>query len=549
MSPSQQRAGRPLRRVVDWLEHRTGIETAIRTFLYEDIPGSSGWRQVLGSVALFSFLLQVFTGILLAFNYAPTPGDAYNSVHYIVTQLTGGALIRGLHHWGASIMIVVVVLHLCQTFLWGAYKKPREATWMVGCVLLLLTLAFGLTGYLLPWDNRAYWGTVVTTRIAASAPILGPYIAHLMGGAGSVGVVTFARFYAVHVLLLPPLAMLLIGIHVYLVRKHGVAPLPEEKKPPKKFFPQQVFKDTVAIFIAFTILFVMAVAVRVPIERLADPTDTAYIPRPEWYFLFLFETLKFFNGPLEVVGSIVLPTLAILLLILMPFIDRGRALRVTQRTTAIGAVALAAIGWTGLTTAAIVTTPRQTETAANAQPPPSGWQQLSPEELSGVAYFRAENCIGCHPIGGGGAGPDLTRGQIHRSVAWLVDHFKRPSQVIPGSSMPPIALSDDQLNALATFVLKLSPANAAALTSAPQFAVDGARVYQENHCGSCHQLNGTGMQVGPALNGVAARRSRAWLVAHFADPAKLSPGSIMPAYKFDPKDLDAITSYLLAIPK
>ncbi len=167
-------------RIAGWLEHRTGIESAIRKFLYEEIPDSSGWRQVFGSVAVFLFLVQAFTGILLAFNYAPTPGDAYNSLRYILAELTGGRLIRGLHHWGASLMIVVVALHMVQVFLYGAYKKPREATWILGVVLLLLTLAYGLTGYLLPWDNRAYWGTVVTTQIAAKAPVAGPYLTRLL---------------------------------------------------------------------------------------------------------------------------------------------------------------------------------------------------------------------------------------------------------------------------------------------------------------------------------------------------------------------------------
>src|SRR5690349_12715522 len=243
-------------KVVSWLDHRTGVETAIRNFLYEEIPASSGWRHVFGSVAVFLFLVQAFTGALLAFNYAPTPGDAYNSVRYILTAITGGRLIRGLHHWGASMMIVVVVLHMVQVFLYGAYKKPRETTWLVGVVLLLVTLAYGLTGYLLPWDNRAYWGTVVTTQIAGIAPVLGPYIQRLMGGGGSVGVVTFARFYGLHVLLLPPATLLLIAVHVYLVRKHGVAPAPgDEILPNQQFYPRQAFKDTVAIFIAFAILF------------------------------------------------------------------------------------------------------------------------------------------------------------------------------------------------------------------------------------------------------------------------------------------------------
>src|SRR2546428_10235865 len=142
-----------LQRLAEWADHRTGLETAVRNFLYESIPASSGWHQVLGSVAAFLFMLQAFTGILLAFNYAPTPGDAYNSLRYIITELTGGRLIRGLHRWGARMMIVVVVMHMLKTFLWGAYKRPPEATLMAGVGPLLLTLAYGLTGYLLAWGN------------------------------------------------------------------------------------------------------------------------------------------------------------------------------------------------------------------------------------------------------------------------------------------------------------------------------------------------------------------------------------------------------------
>ena len=245
--------------LTEWLDHRTGVQTAVRQFLYEEIPASSGWHQVFGSVAVFLFLTQAFTGALLAFNYSPTPGEAYNSLRYILTEVTGGRLIRGLHHWGASMMIVVVVLHMTQAFLYGAYKKPREATWMVGVVLLLLTLAYGLTGYLLPWDNRAYWGTVVATQIAGQAPVLGPYLTRLLGGGSAVGVVTFARFYGLHVLLLPPATLFLIALHIYLVRKHGVAPTPgDDALPRQQFFPRQVFKDTVAIFLAFAVLFLMA---------------------------------------------------------------------------------------------------------------------------------------------------------------------------------------------------------------------------------------------------------------------------------------------------
>ncbi len=330
-------------------------------------------------MALFLILIQFFTGIMLAFNYAPTPGDAYSSVRYIVTEVTAGRLMRGLHHWGASMLIVIVVLHMVQVFLWGAYKKPREGTWIVGVVLLLITLAYGLTGYLLPWDNRAYWGTVVTTQIGATVPVMGPYVSRLLASTGDIGVVTFARFYGLHVLLLPPATMLLVAFHVFLVRRHGVAPVPgDEARAKKSFFPEQVFKDTVAVFIAFVILFIMAVAVRVPLERMADPTDTSYIPRPEWYFLFLFQTLKVFEGPLEVVGTVVLPTLAILALILTPFIDHSRIVRLRQRTLAFGIVILAALGWGGLTLAAVKSTPPQTAASSIDFSGPVQWMQLAP---------------------------------------------------------------------------------------------------------------------------------------------------------------------------
>ncbi len=192
-------------------------------------------------------------------------------------------------------MLIIVVLHMLQVFLYGAYKKPREATWMMGVVLLLVTLAFGLTGYLLPWDNRAYWGTVVTTQIAAQAPFAGQYLTRLLGSEGSVGNVTFSRFFALHTVLLPPLTMILIGIHIYLVRKHGVTPAADDVAPRRKFFPEQVFKDTVGVTIGFLILFLMAVFARVPLGRLADPTDTNFIPAPGMVFPLLISNAEIFQ--------------------------------------------------------------------------------------------------------------------------------------------------------------------------------------------------------------------------------------------------------------
>jgi quinol-cytochrome oxidoreductase complex cytochrome b subunit/mono/diheme cytochrome c family protein len=545
-----------MRKIIDWIEHRTGLETAVRNFLYEDIPASSGWHQIIGSAAVFFFIIQVFTGGLLAFNFAPTPGDSYNSVRYIMTELTGGHLIRGLHHWGASMMLIIVVLHMLQVFLYGAYKKPREATWMVGCVLLLITLVFGLTGYLLPWDNRAYWGTMVTAQITGSAPIAGPYLTRLLGSEAGVSRVTFSRFYALHTILLPPLVIILIGIHIYLVRKHGVAPAVGDTAPRRKFFPEQVFKDTVGVAIAFIILFTLAVVAEAPLGKLADPTDTAFIPRPEWYFLFLFQTIKFFKGPLETVGTVVLPGIAVLILFLVPFIDRGPMVRLGKRTFAFGIAILGILAWTSLTTAAVMTTPPSPEEnglIATSEPETSiqAWQHLSPEELQGLALFRKENCKACHPGGGKqGIGPDLTKLPAdHRNAAWLVPHFQNPSKVVPGSSMPPVQLKDSELTALSAFVLKLTADNESSIMAAPDYVVQGALVYQDNHCNSCHQVAGVGQKLGPALDGVGERHDRAWMEQHFRDPQGTSKGTIMPPYKFSAEDMDALCKYLLQLPK
>lgn len=541
-----------LQQFIDAVDDRTGIPSGINHFLMEEIPDSSGWHQVLGSVAMFMILVQFFTGIMLAFNYAPTPGDAYDSLRYILTEVTAGRIMRGLHHWGASMIIVIVVLHMVQVFVWGAYKKPREATWIMGVILLLLTFAFGLTGYLLAWDNRAYWGTVVATQIGATVPIAGPYVSRLLASAGDIGVVTFARFYSLHVLLLPPLTMMLIGLHVFLVRRHGVAPGPgDELKPKKKFYPEQVFKDTVAIFIAFAILFTLAIAVRVPLERMADPTDTSYIPRPEWYFLFLFQMLKVFDGPLEVVGTVILPTLAILALISAPFVDRGKMVKVRQRGLAMGMVALAGIGWGGMTYAALRSTPPQSEAASIDFSGPVQWMGLKPAELSGIHYFKQENCGACHNVTPGGeakAGPNLVNTGRRHDQAWMLLHFKEPQATSPGSAMTPVNLTGAQMNDLASAMAALTPDNGDLITNAPAFASDGAALYQKNFCSACHMVNGTGGKMGPALNGLAARRTEAWTIEHFVNPQKMSPGSPMQVYKFSQKDMQDIVSYLFTLP-
>jgi ubiquinol-cytochrome c reductase cytochrome b subunit len=195
--------------------------------------------------------------------------------------------------------------------------------------------------------------------------------------------------------------------------------------------------------------------------------------------------------------------------------------------------------------------PAVSETLPSAASAARSWEQLSPEELAGIGYFRSEKCATCHSLKPNtkARGADLTRIPMRKTAAWMIAHFKQPSQVVPGTSMPAVQLSDANLNTLAAFLLKLNPENADALHSAPQFVVEGAMVYQANDCASCHRVNGQGTELGPDLNGLASRHPREWVEAHFRDPAKLSPGSPMPAFNFNEKDMDRITSFLMALPR
>jgi ubiquinol-cytochrome c reductase cytochrome b subunit len=539
-----------VRRAATWVDDRTGLETALRKFLMEDIPGSAGWAQVFGSVALFLFITQAVTGVLLAFNYAPTPGEAYESLLYIIRKVAAGKMIHGLHHWGASLMIIVVFIHMAQVFIYGAYKKPREVTWIAGVGLLLLTLAFGLTGYLLPWDNRAYWGTMVTTKIIATAPIVGGLMLRVIGAANGIGVVTFSRFYALHTMVLPAVMVTLIALHVYLVRRHGVTPNIVESRPTQRFYPKQAFRDTVAIFISFAVLFAAAALMEVPLERLADPTETSYVPRPEWYFLFLFQLLKVFQGSLEPIGTIVLPSLTVLALLAVPFIDRVQLRRVNRRILATAMVILAFSAWGSLTAAAVLTSPPGPSSfigsTRNAQ-----WAELSPEVIAGLGYFNQAHCGTCHNvlIGDPKPGPSLASIQVHHPRPWLIQHFKNPGEAQAGHQTAPAHFSLPQLNALALFVENLKPDTASRLEDIPQKAIQGAQVFVMGGCGGCHKVNSVGGGIGPPLNGLADRRKREWVEAHFAEPQKLSPGSIMPVYHFSAAEEDAIVLYLFSLPE
>jgi ubiquinol-cytochrome c reductase cytochrome b subunit len=300
-----------------------------------------------------------------------------------------------------------------------------------------------------------------------------------------------------------------------------------------------VFKVTVAILGWFEALMGMAILARLPLGHRADPGDLSYLVRPQWYFLFLFQFLKWFDGPLKVLGAVVLPALAILALIMIPLIDRDEMKSVRRRAGAIGLVALAAIFWGGLTVRAIATTPQTRETDMSLVEP---WQEISAGNMASIGLFRKAQCGSCHVPGRPGPGPDLTLAASSRQAAWVEEHIK--SKI--GS---PGALNEEQVKMLADFLAERNSQAVDAWQNAPQNAVDGALIYQVNDCGSCHKLNGVGDELGPALNGVGERHDRSWIEQHFADPPKYSPGSIMPPFQFKPAELKLLTGYLVAIPR
>ena len=213
-------------RLGNWLDERVGWRAVWQAIFLRKMP-KVNWLYTLGSATLFTGIMQIVTGILLTIYYVPTPDHAYDSVSYITTQVPAGWLIRGLHHWGASAMVVLVILHMLRVILYGAYKFPREVTWLTGVALLLVVIGFGFTGYLLPWDQKAYWATTVGTRIAGTPPFIGDWILQVMRGGEELTAITLARFFGVHVWVLPLTLLTLIGIHMYLVIRIGISAPPK----------------------------------------------------------------------------------------------------------------------------------------------------------------------------------------------------------------------------------------------------------------------------------------------------------------------------------
>ncbi len=526
-------------KLLAWLNERTGLDQVWRVLFARQIPNLKSpvaWFYTLGSAGLFVFVLQVLTGVLLAANYVPSPDHAYDSVKFINEQVWFGGLIRGLHHWGASAMVVLVVLHMLRVYFMGAYKCPRELTWIMGVLLLLFVLAFGFTGYLLPWDQKAYWATAVGTNIAGQSPVVGPLLIKLLRGGQEMGAATLSRFYALHVLVLPMIVGLLLVGHLFLVVWHGISEPPKRHEVAKgakgkgqPFFPDSVFKDVVVAFLVFCVLLFLAYRIRVPLEEVADPTDSTYNPRPEWYFLFLFQALKFFPGRLEAVAAVLLPCLAILMLLLVPFLDRKPERHPLDRPawTALALMVISGIAWLAWVGA--------------RGPLVNPVVKQDPLVLAGQRLYRELKCAYCHRIHGQGGtvGPELDKAAGTKTERWLWDHFRDPQAVNPGSVMPKFGLLDDETRALVAYVISFAP---------EPFTEEAPRLFADR-CAACHRIGKEGAEVGPDLSLIGRTRDKSFIKTYIENPSLTNPTSAMPSYKSQLTDtqIEDLARYLASL--
>jgi ubiquinol-cytochrome c reductase cytochrome b subunit len=515
-------------RILKWIDERWPLTPFIRLALEEDMSGGAGYAYVFGSSALIIFLLQVATGIWQLFYYVPTLGYGYNSLNYLRTEVPFGWLIHGLHYWGANAMVVLVMLHMSQVFIWGAYKRPHELQWITGVFLFLLTMAMSLTGGALPWDKRSYWLVEVASSSAGTVPIIGDAIKRIMLGGGVIGQLTLSRFFILHAAILSGGLMTLAAIHLVALRKVGNAGPWGEKEREEKgpFWPDQVFKDGLAASLVIFLLVVLSVYAPPPFAGMADPLDASYIPKPEWNFLFFYEALKFFPGPLEVIATIGIPVVGTLILLLLPFLDRDPERRPGKRVLAMAGWFIVVAGFVTLTLAGAYgkTEGLDAGGTATSSPSPPAPAALSADAKAGMALFKSNGCAACHRVGGAGGsiGPDLSgEGLKGRSRQWLADQLRNSKAHNPASAMPSFAaLGDKAINQLVEYLQSLkekekmtatasapAEAGAAATSTGPQgapgmaaaiigSAEHGAMIFAGT-CSSCHGPQGTGGVTNP----------------------------------------------------
>ncbi|HVN70103.1 MAG TPA: cytochrome b N-terminal domain-containing protein [Candidatus Binatia bacterium] len=411
--------------MLNWIEKRTGFISMAQEFLTEDVPGGASYWYVFGSATMFAMIVQIVTGIFLTFFYAPSAATAWESTRAIYLNPYTHFLLS-IHYWGASAMIALVFLHLLQVLIFGAYKSPRELQWVVGVFLLLVTLVLGLTGYLLPWDMDAYFASQVSLNITGLAPIAGPLIQHIAQGGGGMGTATINRFFGLHVWLMPAALVALVGAHLAIFRHNGPAgPVVEDPRTlrPGRFWPDQFFMDGAFSLIVFIIICFLSFAFPPYLDAKADPTKF-FVPYPAWYFLSLFGLLgivppEIHLGPLtigtELIATIIVPTLFLVVVLLLPWLDRSKSRSFAARSGVLWTTAIVVASIVGLSIFGQLTTMAK-QAAAPPSPPESvvlGAQaaELPSGNASGGAAPAANghgasvfstNCASCHGATGEG---------------------------------------------------------------------------------------------------------------------------------------------------
>lgn len=461
-----------------WLNDRLDTDGLRRTLLDREVPDRLTWWHTLGSATFAVFTVQVVTGIVLATFYSASPDHAYDSVRFIEAQVAGGSLLRGIHHWAASAMVVLLLAHMLRVFSMGAYKYPREVNWLLGVGLFVVVLGFSFTGYLLPWDQKAYWATAVGTSIAGTTPVIGaPLLAILRGGA-ELGAATLSRFYAFHVLWLPIFLVLMVLLHLALVIRQGIAPRPralEDGAPRKtddtayadyyrtayaatkkggvRFYPDIIGKDAIASALVVLLIVLLAAAYGAPLDAPADPTDTSYVPKPEWYFLPLYQLLKLVPGSMESLVAVGIPTALLVAMVALPFFDRSSTRNLLRRPFALVTLAII-LGGSGLLLGSSI---REKGPAV----PPEVGRPLSSAERAGRALYRSQKCDDCHKIGGigGKKGPELSEIGLRHSPGWVHSFIERPGLFRGDTTeMPafgPPTLTHQQIEELAQYLASL----------------------------------------------------------------------------------------------
>jgi ubiquinol-cytochrome c reductase cytochrome b subunit len=434
-------------RIYEWIDHRLKLKPLEQTLLDEPIPGGASWNYVFGSATIFLFGLQALTGMFLMVYYVPSTDHAYDTVQYIQHEVWGGWFVRGLHHWGASAVMMAIGLHMLQVFFDGAYKRPRELMWVVGVILLAMMLAFGFTGYLLPWDQNAYWATQVGINMVGSVPLIGDFLVKVLRGGETLGALTLSRFFAFHVAFLPAAIVLGIVLHLFILRRVGPAGPHDEaraKAGSETFFPRQVFMDAVVMLGVFVMVSVLAISVEFPLADRADPSDHSFIPVPEWYFLFHYQLLKYAPGALGPLATWLLPTIFFTGLLLLPFVDRNPERHPSSRRVVLAGglgFLIVVFGLLGISLRDLYAIPKR-----------------DPSLVRGIALVEQFKCQTCHRIHGegGNLAPDLSFVADRRpDREWHIRHFKNPQSVTPGSFMPKFPLNEKQVNDLTNYMLTL----------------------------------------------------------------------------------------------